>query len=179
MSKIENNFFTLRDVMARNIDPMAYRFWLLMANYRTRVNFVWEALEASEIALKRLYRLYLDLGEEVGTVDINYQKTFKERISDDLNTPLALSLLWDLVKDPHLSKKNKKATILDFDKVFGLDFENLTEEVVPEEIIKLAEERKIARANKDWNKSDELRDQIKALGYEIKDSETGEKINKI
>jgi len=179
MSKSEHNFFTLRDVIARDIDPMAYRFWLLMANYRTRVNFVWEALEASEIALKRLYRLYLDLGEEIGTVDINYQKTFKERLSDDLNTPLALSLLWDLVKDPNLSNKDKKATILDFDKVFGLDFENLAEEVIPEEIIKLVEERKIARANKDWNKGDELRDQIKSLGYEIKDSESGEKINKI
>ena len=179
MSKSENNFFTLRDVIARDIDPMAYRFWLLMANYRTRVNFVWEALEASEIALKRLYRLYLDLGEEIGTVDINYQKTFKERLSDDLNTPLALSLLWDLVKDPAISNKDKKATILDFDKVLGLDFENLAEEVIPEEIIKLVEERKIARANKDFQKSDELRDQIKSLGYEIKDSENGEKINKI
>ncbi len=179
MSKSENNFFTLRDVISRDIDPIAYRFWLLMANYRTRVNFVWEALEASEIALKRLYRLYLDLGEEIGTVDINYQKTFKERLSDDLNTPLALSLLWDLVKDPNISNKDKKATILDFDKVLGLDFENLRIDVIPEEIIKLVEERKIARANKDWNKSDELRDQIKSLGYEIKDSENGEKINKI
>lgn len=178
MSKSENNFFTLRDVIARDIDPIAYRFWLLMANYRTRVNFVWEALEASEIALKRLYRLYLDLGEDIGTVDLNYQKTFKERISDDLNTPLALSLLWDLVKDSNISNKDKKATILDFDKVFGLEFASLTEETIPEEIIKLAEERKIARANKDFQKSDELRDKIKSLGYEIKDSETGEKIAK-
>lgn len=179
MSKSEHNFFTLRDVIAREVDPIAYRFWLLMANYRTRVNFVWEALQASEIALKRLYRLYLDLGEEIGTVDANYQKTFKERISDDLNTPLALSLLWDLVKDPSISNKDKKATILDFDKVLGLDFENLKVETIPEEIIKLTEERKVAREAKDFQKSDELRDKIKSLGYEIKDSDNGEKISKI
>lgn len=179
MSKSENNFFTLRDLIAKDIDLIAYRFWLLMANYRTRVNFVWEALQASEIALKRLYRLYLDLGEEIGTVDANYQKTFKERISDDLNTPLALSLLWDLVKDPSISNKDKKATILDFDTVLGLDFENLKVETIPEEIIKLAEERKVAREAKDFQKSDELRDKIKSLGYEIKDSDNGEKISKI
>ncbi|MEK7105021.1 MAG: cysteine--tRNA ligase, partial [Patescibacteria group bacterium] len=61
MAKSFNNFYTLKDITDRKIDPIAYRFWLLMANYRTRVNFVWEALEGSEIALKRLYKLYIEL----------------------------------------------------------------------------------------------------------------------
>jgi cysteinyl-tRNA synthetase len=167
MSKSENNFYTLRDLVEKNIDPMVYRFWLLMASYHTRVNFTFEALEASEIALNRLYNLYLSLGEELGEIDINYQNKFKERISDDLNTPLALSLLWDLVKDSNISNKDKKATILDFDKVLGLDFENLKiqKEEIPETILELAEERKKAKESKDYAKSDELRDKINSLGF--------------
>ena len=187
MAKSFNNFYTLKDITDRKIDPIAYRFWLLMANYRTRVNFVWEALEGAEIALKRLYKLYMELsapeladkGEESGKVNIAYQKSFKEYIEDDLDTPRALALLWDVIKDENLSLADKKATILDFDKVLGLGFENLKEEEIPEEIIKLAEKREEVRKNKDFKKSDELRDKINSLGYEIKDSSDGYKINKI
>jgi cysteinyl-tRNA synthetase len=112
-------------------------------------------------------------------IDSLNQKAFKERISDDLNTPMALSLLWDLIKDPNISNKDKKATILDFDKVLGLDFESVVEDEIPSEILKLAEERQLAKTNKDYAKSDELRNKITSLGYEIKDSEDGYKINKI
>lgn len=180
MSKSENNFYTLRDLIGKEIDPISYRFWLLMASYHTRVNFTFEALSASEIALNRLYHLYLELGEEIGQVNQDYKDKFMERIAEDLDTPRALSLLWDLVKDSNINKADKKATILDFDKVLGLDFINLKEDEIPEEIIKLAEERKIAKENKDYALSDELRKKINSLGFEIKDdTEQGYKINKI
>ncbi len=179
MAKSYNNFYTLRDVIERGINPISYRFWLLMASYRTRVNFVWEALEGAEIALKRLYKLYIELGDEVGKVSVEYQKKFKEHLEDDLDTPRALSLLWDLVKDESVSPSDKKATILDFDKVLGLGFENLKKDIIPEEITKLAEEREGARKNKDWDKSDELRNKIISLGYEIKDINNGYNIYKI
>jgi len=177
MAKSYHNFYTLKDIIDRGIDPISYRFWLLMANYRTRVNFVWEALEGSKIALKRLYKLYIELGEKVGKVDVNYQQKFKEYLEDDLDTPRALSLLWDIIKDENVSPSDKKATVLDFDKVFGLGFENLKKEKIPKEIIKLAEEREEARKNKNFKKSDELRDKINNLGYDIKDEENGYKIN--
>lgn len=179
MAKSFQNFYTLRDITDKGIDPIVYRFWLLMANYRTRVNFVWEALEGAEIALKRLYGLYLELGTEVGNVHQEYQHKFKEYIEDDLDTPRALSLLWDVMKDENMSPGDKKATVLDFDKVFGLGFENLKAEKIPEKIKKLAEEREQARNNKDFKKSDELRDKINSLGYEIKDTDQGPKISKI
>lgn len=179
MAKSFNNFYTLKDITDRKIDPIAYRFWLLMANYRTRVNFVWEALEGSEIALKRLYKLYIELDGQIGKIDTKYQQKFKEYLEDDLDTPRALSLLWDVLKDETISPADKKATILDFDKVLGLGFENLKEEIIPEEIIKLAEEREQARLKKDFKKSDELRDKINSLGYEIEDSFGGYKINRI
>ncbi|MFZ3011759.1 MAG: cysteine--tRNA ligase [Minisyncoccia bacterium] len=179
MAKSSNNFYTLRDLAEKGINPVAYRFWLLMANYRTRINFVWDALEGAETALKRLYGLYLGLGNEVGQVHQEYQNKFKEYIEDDLDTPRALSLLWDVVKDENMSDADKKATILDFDKVLGLGFENLKEEIIPAEILKLKDEREEARQNKDFKKSDELRDKINALGYEVKDTGEGQKINRI
>lgn len=179
MAKSEKNFYTLRDLTERNIDPIAYRFWLLMANYRTRVNFVWEALEGAETALKRLYNLYLELGEKIGKVSEEYQEKFRVFIKDDLDTPRALALLWDIVKDENISSADKKATILDFDKVLGIGFENLKLEKIPTEVQKLADEREQARKNKDFKKSDELRKEINSLGYEVKDTGEGQKIYKI
>jgi cysteinyl-tRNA synthetase len=179
MAKSAQNFYTLRDVMEKDINPLAYRFWLLMASYRTRVNFVWEALEGAETALKRLYNLYNDLGEAVGTPSIKYQENFKKFIQDDLDTPRALSLLWDVFKDEQLSNEDKKATILDFDKVFGLGFADLKSEPIPEEVLARVAEREQARKDKDFKLSDELRVKINELGYEVKDTSDGQKILKM
>ena len=187
MAKSENNFYTLQDILRKGIDPITYRFWLLMANYRTRVNFVWEALEAAQTALKRLYSLYLELGEGVlGQVHQEYKNKFMEYINNDLNTPRALSLFWDVIKDENISPADKKATILDFDKVLGLGFsakggpasgwENSPN---AKEISKLLKEREQARKNKDFKKSDELRAKINSLGYEVKDTAEGTTISKI
>ena len=179
MAKSDNNFLKLSSLIERKINPIAYRFWLLMANYGTKMNFNWEALQGAETALNRLYGLYKGLGKDIGSVNKQYQKKFQEYIEDDLNTPEALSLLWDLIKDKKISPANKKATILNFDKVLGLNFKNLKEEKIPKEIKKLAEEREKARKNKDFKKSDELRNKIEKLGYEIKDSSGSYKIEKI
>ena len=179
MAKSFQNFHTLKDLIAKGVNPIAYRFWLLMANYRTRVNFVWEALEGAEIALKRLYGIYMTLGDKTGHVHKEYQNKFKEYLDNDLDTPRALSLLWDVFKDENMSDADKKATILDFDRVLGLGFEHLKEEKIPEEIEKLAEERTSARQNKDFKKSDELRKEINSLGYEVKDTPEGQKVSKL
>jgi cysteinyl-tRNA synthetase len=179
MAKSFNNFYTLRDLNKKGIDPLVYRFWLLMANYRTRVNFSYPALEAAETALKRLYGLYLELGEAHDHVHKEYQNKFTEYLEDDLDTPRALSLLWDVIKDKNMSAGDKKATILDFDKVLGLGFENLKHDLIPNEILKLVSEREETRKNKDFKKSDELRKEINSLGYEVKDTSEGQKVSKI
>ncbi|MDO8659676.1 MAG: cysteine--tRNA ligase [Candidatus Parcubacteria bacterium] len=179
MAKSDKNFLRLQSLIDKNIEPVAYRFWLLMASYRTKVNFVWEALEGAETALKRLFGLYLSLGSKTGKVNKEYQNKFTEYIEDDLDTPRALSLLWDILKDENISDADKKATILDFDKVLGLGFADLKEIEIPKEVEKLVEEREQARLNKDYKKSDELRAEINSLGYEIKDTSDGQKISKI
>lgn len=179
MAKSLNNFYTLRDVLERGINPLSYRFWLLMASYRTRVNFVWEALEGAETALKRLYGLYVGLGGEMGKINKEYQQKFQEHLFDDLDTPRALTVLWDVLKDESLSSADKKATVLDFDKVLGLGFVNLKEDVIPEEVAKLVKDREEARKSKNFEKSDELRKKINTLGYEVKDTGDGQKVLKI
>ncbi len=179
MSKSFNNFYTLRDLMDKGIDPTVYRFWMLMAIYRTKVNFMMDALKASEVALKRLQRLYLDLGESSGEIDSEYQNKFTEYISDDLNTPRALALLWSLIADENITPADRKATILDFDKVLGLGFENLKEDTVPKEVMLLVREREEARTNKDFALSDDIRAKINSLGFDVKDTSDGSKVLKI
>ncbi len=179
MSKSLGNFKTIRGMLESGILPMAFRLWVLMSHYRSPINFSEEALHGAQTALKRLYGLYLDLGEEIGRVSQKYQGEFKKFVEDDLDTPKAVALLWDLLKEKGLPDADKKATILDFDKVLGLGFENLKEEVVPAEILKLATEREQARRDKDFKKSDGLRSKINSLGYEIKDTPEGQKVSKI
>ena len=179
MAKSTGNFLQIKSLKDKNISPIAYRFWLLMANYRTKVNFNWEVLEGAEIALKRLYKLYLGLGDKVGKVNLVYQNKFREFLEDDLDTPRALPLLWDIIKNESISPADKKATILDFDKVLGLGFENLKEETIPEEITKLVEKREEARKKHDWAESDRIRGVTGEAGYSIDDTSSGPEINKI
>lgn len=185
MAKSEGNFLRLASITDKGINPISYRFWLLMAHYRTKMNFNWEALEGAETALKRLYSLYMNIAEvdtEVGHIHQEYQNKFKKYIEDDLDTPRALALLWDVLKDENISSADKKATILDFDKVLGLGFDKLREEKIPEEVLKLCKEREEARKHKNFQKSDEIREKINSLGYEIKDlpvDETGAEQQKI
>jgi len=179
MSKSKGNFLKLESLSKRGMNPITYRFWLLMASYHTKVNFVWEALEGAEIALKRLYNLYLGLGEEVGKINKEYQHKFKSYLEDDLDTPRALTVLWDVLKDEGISSADKKATVLDFDKVLGLGFADLKTEKIPAEVEKLVNAREDARKNKDFKKSDELRKEINSLGYDVKDTSEGQKISKI
>ncbi len=179
MAKSQGNFFKLEDIIERGINPITYRFWLLMGHYRTKLNFIWEAIEAAQIALKRLYRLYIELGDEIGNVHENSIEKFKKHINNDLDTPRALSLLWDVIKDENISSADKKATIIDFDKVLGLGFKNIKKEEIPKEIFALMKEREKARIDKDFKKSDELRNKINSLGYEIKDSSIGQQVLKI
>ncbi len=180
MAKSAGNFYTLRNIIERKISPLAYRFWLLMAHYRTPSNFSWEALEGTENALKRLYRLFLDLGSDTGGhINEEYKGRFMTAVNNDLNTPEALTVLWDLIGNNDISKADRKATVLDFDRVLGLGLDKLQEGTLPEDVIALAKARDNARIAKDWLKSDTIRDQLISMGYEVSDSSEGTKVRKI
>ena len=131
--------------------------------------------------LKEGYKAHLDGTDEVDDKIINnFEEKFHQAINDDLNMPLALSVVWDVIKYPTKSKQIAK--LLDrFDLVLGLDLSkpmNNFENKIPEEVNKLAEKRQTARINKEWNESDRLRDEILKLGYNIKDTKEGYEIIK-
>lgn len=178
MAKSGGNFVTLKTLKEKGYSPFSYRYSLLTADYKKTINFTWEALGGAQTALEKLYAAFVEYGEEVGQVDTDYAEKFHSFINSDLDTPRAIALLWELVKDTALSPADKKATIVLFDEVLGLNIANQKQGEIPKEILKLAEEREQYRKNKEWQKSDELRAQIESLGYEIKDTDTGSKIYK-
>jgi cysteinyl-tRNA synthetase len=169
ISKSLGNEIYLKDLEEKGFSPIDYRYFLLQANYRSLVNFTWESLEASQNALKKLKNIFLGLGNDIGVISAHYKKEFTEALEDNLNTPEALSVMWQLARDEQIPIADKKATMIDFDRVLGLGINTWTLDEIPEEVMDLAKKRVKAKLEKDWAKSDELRDQIKSLGYEIKD----------
>ena len=181
MSKSLNNLYTLSDLKDRGYSPLVYKMFNYSSLYRKKINFTFEALESAKIALKRLkegYTNHLNGNDNIDNEVIEkFKKEFLEAINDDLNMPQAMSIVWNVVK---YEKKSKQlAEVLkDFDKVLGLkiDEKNEEKEELPEEIKILVEQRKQARIEKNWALSDELRDKIASLGYNVKDTKDGMEI---
>jgi cysteinyl-tRNA synthetase len=171
MAKSADNFLRIGTLVEKNINPLAYRYFLLGAHYKTQMEFSWEALEAAENAYKRLSVFVSELPDG-GKISESYHDQFQEKINNDLDTAGALAVVWDLLKDSSISSADKRATIIDFDKVLGL---NLSKKrgVVPLEIIALVQKREEARKNKDFAASDALRKELEDKGFTVKDTEQG------
>ena len=183
MAKSGDNFLTLRTIVDKGIHSFAYRYWLLTAHYRSPVNFTWKALLAGRVAYRNLLLDFFALSGK-GIADSVYKKRFERVIYDDLNTPEGIALLWILLKDPVVSDADKRATILDFDRVLGLDIKNQSallkkeEESVPDYIKALAHRREEARKLKNFKEADTIRDKIEAAGFEIMDTDSTPVIRK-
>jgi cysteinyl-tRNA synthetase len=119
MAKSEGTGITLSEIVDGGFSPLAYRYFLLMAHYRTPVIFTWEALTAAQNAYEKLIKMCERL-DEGGIVDQEYKKKFVEKLENDFNTPQALAVVWTMLKDKSVPNNNKLATLLDFDKVMGL-----------------------------------------------------------
>jgi len=176
MAKSAGGFIRLQTLIDRHYDPLDYRYLCLTAHYRSNLSFTWESLDAAAIALNRLHRVFYDWGEP-GDIDKDYVTEFLARINDDLNTPRALALSWELIKSS-LPISTKKATLLHFDKVLGLCLNEWypREQIIPNEIKILVEQRQKARTEKRFEEADELRDQIVKAGYEVEDTPNGPNI---
>ena len=184
MSKSLGNVYLLKDIIDRGYEALVYKLFSYSCHYRNKLNFTWEGIEATSKSLERLrngYRLHKEGKDDVeDSVVSELEERFHKAINDDLNMPLAMGVVWETVR---FDKKSPKLAnlLLKFDQVLGLnvDKEQENKEGIPEEIMELVEKRKIARENKDWAKSDELRDLIKEKGYDIKDLKDGVEIKKI
>lgn len=186
MSKSLGNTYTISQLQEKGISPLAFKLFCFTAHYRNKLNFTFEGAYGAQKALERLYDSYIKNANGVDDVDEDIIKEYEERfltyINDDMNMPGAMSVVWEIARN---AKKSIKFAdlLLKFDKVLGLDMKNaenyLVEfkheesEELPEEIKALVEERKQARAEKNWAKSDEIRDRIISLGYSIKDTKDG------
>ncbi|MCI8546643.1 MAG: cysteine--tRNA ligase [Clostridia bacterium] len=181
MSKSLNNVYTISDLEAKGFSAMDYRMFNFTSHYRNKLNFTWDSLESAKIALNRLkegYQKHEEGIEQVSNEKIEgYKQKFNEAINDDLNMPLAMSVVWEVIKENNKSKQYAEL-LRKFDEVLGLEINKKVEIELPEEVKKLVEERKLARLNKDWAKSDELRDKIDQMGYSVKDTKDGMEITK-
>ncbi|MCI8964766.1 MAG: cysteine--tRNA ligase [Clostridia bacterium] len=183
MSKSLNNVYTLEDLKQKGFDPLVFRIFNYTSHYRNKLNFTWEALESAKTSLYRLKDAYAKQLE--GTEDVKdeilqeYKNRFNEAINDDLNMPLAMSIVWEVAKNNIKSKKFADL-LLDFDTVLGLKIDEKIEinEELPEEIMAIINERKIARENKNWGESDRLRDLLSEKGYNVKDTKYGMEVTK-
>jgi len=190
MSKSLGNTYTLDQLAERGIEPLAYKLFCYTAHYRTKLNFTFESAISSQKALNRLREGYLKHLEstqnEVSDEMLEeYKNRFIEAVNDDLNMPLAMGVVWEVVRNDIKSEKFAKL-IEEFDKVLGLDIKNsakyLSEQEkieLPEEIKSLVEQRTLARKNKDWALSDKIRDELKEKGYNVKDSRDGMTVEKM
>ncbi|MBO5224450.1 MAG: cysteine--tRNA ligase [Clostridia bacterium] len=183
MSKSLGNTYTIAQLKEKGFDPLSFRYFCLNTHYRKKLNFTFESLEASQTAYRRLLSLLGAHKKSTQNTDTSvldkYKAEFLEAINDDINLPLAMGVLWTMVKEK--PSKDIFALALEFDKVFGLNLKDAKEEEkkdepaieVPEDIKAIAEERWEARKNKDWAKSDELRAVLAQKGYVVVDSKEG------
>lgn len=173
MGKSLGNAYTLADLVAKGFQPPEFRYFLLQAHYRSKINFTWEALQSAKNGYENLVK-QIKILPQATVANQEFLVKFTEAINDDLNTARCLALIFEVLSSD-LEGGIKRATLIEFDKVLSLDL-NQTEEAleIPDQVKKLLLERQAARANKDWAKSDTLRQEIAELGFQVKDGADGE-----
>ncbi len=191
MSKSSGKFVTLQTLMDKGYSSMDYRYFLLMAHYKKKLKFSYEALDAARNGYRNLSSKLLNLKsaaktrEEVKNPNAteSYRKQFFTTINDDLNMPEAMAVLWEMIRDESISADDRLSAVYDFDKVVGLQLDKIEEKErdseIPEEIIQLSERRIEAKKNKDFKLADELRATAKEKGYEFVDTKGGVEIKAI
>ncbi|HET8574715.1 MAG TPA: cysteine--tRNA ligase [Candidatus Paceibacterota bacterium] len=192
MSKSGENFIRLTTLEEHGIPPLAYRYWLLTAHYRTTIEFDFATVQGAGKALERIYSFLSsvrDLSDEEkeNLPDQSTISDFKAALADDLNTSEGIAILWNVLKNPNLEDTTKKATLISFDRVLGLDFENAKNYIpatlnlsdLPENVLMLVHAREEARKEKKWKEADRLREEIQRLGFSLEDTPEGPRIEKI
>jgi cysteinyl-tRNA synthetase len=187
MSKSLNNFYTLDDLKKKGFQPRVLRLLFLTAHYRKEMNFTFENLKGSQ----KTYRKIKSQNEilvkncessknyELSEQGKEYQNKFKKALANDLNTAQALEVLFAVLKDKELKNSEKIYLIKDFEKVLNLGLFNFEkkekkETIIPQKILDLAEKRKQAKLDKNYQLADEIRDEIKKIGYGVFDEKGGE-----
>jgi cysteinyl-tRNA synthetase len=173
MSKSKGNVITVDTLIEKGYSPMSLKYLYYTAHYRNELSFSYALLDSASRSLQRLYdKAYRVRSATTNSSDSLYLDKIKEAINSDLNTPLMLSVLYKALSDDNESNESKLGLIEHVESILGLgllSYEPI-KVTIPDYIIALADKRITARNNKDWTSSDEIRDQVSALGYQIKDA---------
>jgi cysteinyl-tRNA synthetase len=173
MSKSLGNFITLRTLTDKGYDPLAYRYLCLTAHYRKKLTFSLSALDGAANTYARLKEVILSLDHKKAKLSEKYVAQFEKVIADDLNTPKALAVLWNVLRNERLSPAQRYSLALHFDKVLGLGIKDFKHDQATPEVAELIKAREQARKAKDFQKADEIREKVHDLGYEIDDTADG------
>ena len=194
MSKSLANFYTLRDVLDKGYKPLAIRYTLLSTHYRQQLNFTFESINAAQNSIDRLNEVISKLnsvkGEDTNEVKKLIKKAeegFIAEMDDDLNISKGLSHIFTFVRelnglitDKKIGENDAKKALeafQKFDTVLGVM--NFEKEDIPNDVLELAKKREAARSEKKWVEADKLRDQLKEMGYVVKDSKDGMRVEKV
>ena len=176
MSKSLGNMYNLRDLVDMGYSYMAIRYFYLTGQYKSQINFTLNNLKAAQNSYDRLKNIISEIKDDKKT-NKKYISEFEKAMDDDLNIPVALQILWKLVRDE--KAVGKINTIKKIDEVFGLDLLKIKKVTVPANIQKLVVDREKARQSKNFKTADEIRNKITKLGYQISDTDDGAKVGKI
>jgi len=176
VSKSKGGLYTVSELEKLGYNPLAYRYMCLLTHYRKGLNFTLENLNDAKNAYSRLKNIISELKDD-GDVNDKYLIEFEKAIDDDLNMPLAIQSLWNLLRDEKAT--GKVETIRKMDEVFGLKLFEKEEIEVSDKVLELVKERESVRKKKDWKKSDKLRDEIKKLGFIVEDKAEGTKVVRV
>ena len=181
MSKSLGNIYTLSQLKEMGYEPLAYKLFCLNTNYGKTINFTFDGIKSAQSSLNNLRKLVNEHKNGQNKIEEEklgkYKADFLEAINDNLNTPLALGIMFSMLKNEPKSKDIYNLAI-DFDRVFGLKLDEEQVVEIPEDIKDLAEKRWQAKKNKDWATADRLRDEILNQGYQILDTKDGYEIKK-
>ena len=184
MSKSLGNVYLLKDIKEKGYDPLVYKLLCYTCSYRNKLNFTWEGIEAASKSLERLrngYQLNKNGKDKLTDEDKKeierIEKCFHEAINDDMNMPLAMSYVWELIK---YNKKSPEIAelLIKIDSVLGIKIDKEEKLEIPQDVLELIEKRTQARKEKNWEESDKLRDKIFEKGYIVKDSKDSVEITK-
>ena len=185
MSRSVGNVKLLSTLIEQGFDPMAYRYLLLTAHYRSKLNFTEESITAAQNGLNNLRADIAALPHVTGAKpswSSEAQKvhdSFQQAINDDLDMPIALSITRETARNNKIEPEERHRLILDFDRVLGLRLDTVearAPRAISDDVQALVRERDEARKARNWKRSDELRDQLKSLGYEVRDTPKGTEI---
>lgn len=183
MSRSKGNVVLLSDLKAWGIEPMAYRYLLLTAHYRSKLNFTNESIEAAQNGLNNLRDDLASLpveevenGQGWSEEAQRVRDAFHAAINDNLDLPAALGITREAARNHKIAPAERRRLVLDFDRVLGLRLETVAPKkprVISDEVLALVRERDEARAARNWKRADELRAQLTAMGFEVRDTPRG------